>query len=650
MRVGDVLDGRYELVERLGQGGFGVVWRAFDTRMRRQVAVKVIGHHGEDQQKAALRFVREACAAGNLSHPHIVTVHDLGEGELAGRQVTFLVMELLTGRTLTAVLRAGLPDPVRSLTWGRQICDALAAAHDAGMVHRDIKPDNIMVTGAGVVKVLDFGIAQLDTGAGGLTTTGTVIGSPAYMAPERWTGGRVDGRADLYAFGCVLVELCTGARPFAGDSTPVLMYQHLNEPPPALDPAQFGLPAEVAGLVAELLAKDPADRPADARAVERRLAVLAERYAAQAPEAGPAGPVPTATVLDRPGPAVAPPVVPPPAEPPVAVPMPAPVPLPPQSGPSVPAVPSSVPAAPSSVPSSVPVPPAGPPAPAAPPPAGPVLPPLTTPPVTAPPAAADAVRAALRERRSAAFRAATAGESAAALQSVAQDAVLALGATDRDTLATWRDFTWYLSRAGDLDGAIRLLTAVVEDMRLALGPADPDTLSARYHLTWCIGESGETVTAVRQLTQLLPDLHAVWGGHDARVLKARHDLAVYAANRGDLDGAVLQLRTLLPDLARSLGEQHPTTVQAWHDLAGYQQRLAQPARRSRTVRRARIGREEAVVLVRRLLAWDFASDQEANACLNALERGTGIKGVGDWILSAPDHVTAEDLVEELLNP
>ncbi|MFJ3789108.1 protein kinase [Kitasatospora sp. NPDC090091] len=641
MRVGDVLDGRYELVERLGQGGFGVVWRAFDTRMQRQVAVKVIGHHGEDQQKAALRFVREACAAGNLSHPHIVTVHDLGEGELAGRQVTFLVMELLIGHTLTAVLRAGLPDPVRSLTWGRQICDALAAAHDAGMVHRDIKPDNIMVTEAGVVKVLDFGIAQLDTGAGGLTTTGTVIGSPAYMAPERWTGGRVDGRADLYAFGCVLVELCTGARPFTGDSTPVLMYQHLNEPPPALDPAQFGLPAEVAGLVAELLAKDPEDRPADARAVERRLAVLAERYAAQAAAAEPAGPVPTATVLDRPVlpaaspaaspamPPVAPPVAPPPAERPA--PVPAPVPVPPQPGPSAAAAPP-VPAA----------------APALP--AGPVLPPLTTPPVTAPPAAADAVRAALRERRTAAFRAATAGESAAALQSVAQDAVVALGATDRDTLATWRDFTWYLSRAGDLDGAIRLLTVVVEDMRLALGPADPDTLSARYHLTWCIGESGETVTAIRQLTQLLPDLHAVWGGHDARVLKARHDLAVYAANRGDLDGAVLQLRTLLPDLARALGEQHPTTVQAWHDLSGYQQRLAQPARRSRTVRRARIGREEAVVLVRRLLAWDFASDQEANACLNALERGTGIKGVGDWILSAPDHVTAEDLVEELLSP
>ncbi len=628
---GDVLDGRYELVERLGQGGFGVVWRAFDSRMRRPVAVKVINHHGEDQQKAALRFVREACAAGNLSHPHIVTVHDLGEAELGGRRVTYLVMELLTGRTLTAVLRDGPPDPVQSLRWGRQICSALAAAHDAGMVHRDIKPENIMVTEAGTAKVLDFGIAQLDVGAGGLTTTGTVIGSPAYMAPERWTGGRVDGRADLYAFGCVLVELCTGARPFGGDSTPVLMYQHLNEPPPALDPAEFGLPAELAGLVTALLAKDPADRPADARTVERRLAELEEGWRAARPGFGPVV-------------AAAPPV-------PVGPPAGAVGPVGP-AGPAVPPVPVG-PVVPGPVPPGA---------------LPPVLPPLTTPPLTTPPHAApphaapshavpphavppdEAVRAALRERRSAAFRATTPGESAALLQAVAQEAVAALGATDRETLNAWRDFTWFLSRAGDLAGAIGLLSTVAEDMRLALGQSDPDTLAARYHLVRCIGESGETVSAMRRLAQLLPDLHATWGGHDPRVLKARHDLAVYTADRGDLEGAVLQLRTLLPDLAQVLGEQHPAAVQAWQDLAGYQQRLAaDPPGRGRR-RPLPMHPAEALTLIRRLLVWDFASDREANACLTALERGTGIKQVGDWILSAPDHVTAEDLVDEIYGP
>ncbi|MFJ8472933.1 protein kinase [Kitasatospora sp. NPDC094011] len=612
MRVGDVLDGRYELEEKLGQGGFGVVWRARDARMRRPVAVKVIGHHGGDQAKAALRFVREACAAGNLSHPHIVTVHDLGQVELGGQEITFLVMELLTGRTLTEVLRAGLPEPALSLRWGREICGALAAAHDAGMVHRDIKPDNVMITDAGHLKVLDFGIAQLDIGAGGLTTTGTIVGSPAYLAPERWTGGRVDGRADLYALGCVLVELFTGARPFGGDSTPVLMYQHLNEPPPALDPAQFGLPPQVAGLVAELLAKDPADRPADARTVERRLAELA---------GWPAGV--GATVVDRTPAAPVPPapVVPPPLPPaPPAVPPPAPPAVPPTAPPVAPTAP-------------------------------PVLSPLTTPPVFAAVPSEEA-RAALRERRAAAYRAATAGESAILLQAIAQDCVTAFGAADRDTLGAWRDFAWYLSRTGDLDGAIRLLSTVVADLRSALGPADPDTLGARYHLVWCIGESGSSVTAIRLLAELLPDLTAAWGPQDGRVLKARHDLAVHLANRGDLQGAVVHLHALLAELARTLGEQHPSTVQAWQDLAGYQQRLAQAGRKGGASRRRmpRMGPAEVLVLVRRLRVWDFATDEEGAACVAALERGVGLKGVADVVFDAPDHVSDEDLVGEIFGP
>ncbi|MBD0693978.1 protein kinase domain-containing protein [Streptomyces sp. CBMA123] len=647
MRVGDVLDGRYELQEKLGQGGFGVVWRAQDTRMRRPVAVKVIGHHGGDQAKAALRFVREACAAGNLSHPHIVTVHDLGQSELADQQVTFLVMELLTGRTLTEVLRAGLPEPALSLRWGREICGALAAAHDAGMVHRDIKPDNVMITDAGHLKVLDFGIAQLDIGAGGLTTTGTIVGSPAYMAPERWTGGRVDGRADLYALGCVLVELFTGARPFSGDSTPVLMYQHLNEPPPALDPTQFGLPPQVAGLVAELLAKDPQQRPADARTVERRLGELAGWRGGGAGAAVP-------TVVDRAGP-VGPSTPPAPSDSvgsaaPVAAVAVGPV------GPVVPPVPVAPPPLPPVAPSALPAPSARPAPPAMPPapPAGipSVLSPLTTPPVVVAAPADDAVRAGLRERRSAAYRAATAGESAILLQTIARESVTALGPADRDTLGAWRDFSWYLSRTGDLDGAIRLLSSVVGDMRSALGPADPDTLGARYHLAWCIGESGSSVTAVRLLHELLPDLTAAWGPQDSRVLKARHDLAVHLANRGDLQGATAHLHALLPELARSLGEHHPSTVQAWQDLAGYQQRLAQAGRKggTRRLRTPKISRLEMLMLVRRLRVWDFATDQEGAAHVAALERGIGLKGVADVVFEAPDHVSDEDLVEEIFGP
>ncbi|MET8544725.1 hypothetical protein ABZW03_29390, partial [Kitasatospora sp. NPDC004799] len=259
------------------------------------------------------------------------------------------------------------------------------------------------------------------------------------------------------------------------------------------------------------------------------------------------------------------------------------------------------------------------------------------------------VRAALRERRSAAYRATTAGESAMLLQGLAQECVTALGASDRDTLCTWRDFAWYLSRTGDLDGAIRLLTALVGDMRSALGPLDPDTLGARYHLVWCVGESGAPVTTIRMMNELLPDLHAAWGPYDPRVLKARHDLALHQANRGDPQGAVIQLHGLLPDLVRVLGEHHPSTVQAWQDLAGYQQQLAQAGRRAPGQRRRapRMSPMEALVLVRRLRVWDFATDEEARACMAALDRGIGLKGVADVVFDAPDHVSDEDLVEEI---
>ncbi|MFB6888877.1 protein kinase [Kitasatospora sp. NPDC056327] len=585
--AGDVLDGRYQLIERLGQGGFGVVWRAFDTRMRRPVAVKVINHHGEDQQKAALRFVREACAAGNLSHPHIVTVHDLGEGELAGRRVTYLVMELLVGRTLTAVLRDGPPDPAQSLRWVRQICSALAAAHDAGMVHRDIKPENIMVTEAGAAKVLDFGIAQLDTGAGGLTTTGTLIGSPAYMAPERWTGGRVDGRADLYALGCVLVELCTGVRPFGGDSSPVLMYQHLNEPPPALDPARFGLPGELAGLVAELLAKDPAGRPADARAVERRLAELArvldegERSpgAAERAPVAPAGP---------PGP------VPPPE--PVQVPGPGPLPGPGSHGVAQAVVYWAVEVAPGGPGTVLPVHPAFAAARAAPGRPRPPGPPLAP----TPPPGPDPVREELRRGRLNAYLAPDPADAARLLQAVGRTSAELFGPADRDTLGVWRDFAWYVGRTGDLDLGIRLLTAVVDDLARALGPDDPDVLAARHQLVWCVAESGYVVTAVRMQTQLVAGAEAVPGVPPAGVAEARGRLDAYRAALGE-------------------GRGRPPAA----------------------------GRGEVLELVRRLRDGRFASPAEADTCLAALGTATGFDGFAERVLRAPWCVTPEDLVAEL---
>ncbi|MFF2081900.1 protein kinase [Kitasatospora sp. NPDC058162] len=594
MRVGDVLDDRYELREKLGEGGFGVVWRAEDARMGRPVAVKVIGHFGGDQAKEALRFAREASAAGNLSHPHIVTVHDLGQGELAGREVTFLVMELLTGRTLTEVLRSGPPEPALSLRWVREICEALAAAHDAGVVHRDIKPDNVMVTDAGRLKVLDFGIAQLGTGAGGLTTTGTIVGSPAYMAPERWRGDPVDGRADLYAVGCLLVELLTGTRPFRAD-LPAAMFEHLTKPSPGLDPAAYGLAPQLALLVAELLAKEPQDRPADARTVARRLAELAEwRGDPSAPAPAPA-PVAGQPVAGEPA------DTPPPAD------------------------------------------------------APPPLPRSTPPMVEAPQPTGDPVRARLQELRTAAWRAADAAESASLLHALARECLAVLGEADRDTLCARRDHAWYLGRASTPESAVRLLLPLAEEMARALGGADQDALVARYHLARCVADSGETVTAIRLLTGLVEAADAAWGGQDDRVVRARRELAALQAGRGDFPRAVRQLRTLLRAFAGIPAASTPQLDPVRAELAHYEREsvLAGRKREQRWSRRPKTSRGETFRLVRALRAdsADFrVGEVELRVWRDALDEATGHRGVADRVERAPWYVTPEDLTEELFGP
>ncbi|MFG2875949.1 protein kinase [Streptomyces sp. NPDC048337] len=273
----ELIEGRYSLQELLGQGGFGEVWRAEDSRVGRQVAVK-IGYPQTPEETR--RFEREASLAGNLAHPNIATIHDFGRTERAGRSAVFLVMELLQGRSLAELLEDGVPPLADALGWAARIADALGAAHEAGIVHRDIKPANVMVTGSGVTKVLDFGIAKAHGGPGTeLTATGMIIGSFPYMAPERWTGGAngvpVDGRADLYALGCVLMELLTGSRPFAAREMHELLAQHLTTQPPAPSGLRADLPAALDSLVLDLLAKDPRERPASAAEVSRRLAEIA---------------------------------------------------------------------------------------------------------------------------------------------------------------------------------------------------------------------------------------------------------------------------------------------------------------------------------------------------------------------------------------
>ncbi|MFD8636024.1 protein kinase [Streptomyces sp. NPDC059533] len=275
MRVGDRLADRYRLDRRLGQGGMGEVWRAHDVRLDRSVAVKVL-LEAVTGEEAVARFLREATIGARLQHPGITVVHDVGQED--GRR--FIVMELLSGEDLGTVLareRAGLPVDT-ALDLAAQTAEALAAAHEQSVVHRDLKPANLFLLSGDRVKVCDFGIAHSADATAGLTATGRVFGTPAYMAPEQVLGRHVDARCDLYALGCVLYALLSGGPPF-GVEEPlyVLLRRHVEDAPPDL-----GISPALGGLLTALLAKAPADRPESAEAAAKALRGLVGAGAAPA--------------------------------------------------------------------------------------------------------------------------------------------------------------------------------------------------------------------------------------------------------------------------------------------------------------------------------------------------------------------------------
>ncbi|MEV4744035.1 serine/threonine-protein kinase [Streptomyces sp. NPDC049555] len=276
MTEGQLLGGRYRLERLLGEGGMGQVWQARDEALARPVAVKVISllaGGGTRGDEARARFLREARITAGLQHANIVTVHDLGESGEGENRVPFLVMELVRGEGLDAVLRRGAVAPALVAQWSAEICDALAAAHEAGIMHRDIKPSNVLVTPSGSVKVLDFGVARAaDPSATGdrLTRTGFIVGTPPYMAPEQ-ARGFPEPASDLYAVGCLIFELLTGRLPFQAPDTVGYLTAHLTEEPPAPGSVAAGIPAAWDDLVLTLLRKEPARRYPDAGALARAL-------------------------------------------------------------------------------------------------------------------------------------------------------------------------------------------------------------------------------------------------------------------------------------------------------------------------------------------------------------------------------------------
>ena len=274
--------GPYEIQSPLGAGGMGEVYKATDTRLDRTVAIKVLLAHVADDPDLRQRFEREAKTISSLNHPHICTLHDIGQQD----GVDYLVMEYLEGETLAARLTKGPLPTEQVLRYATEIADALDKAHRKGITHRDLKPGNIMVTKAGT-KLLDFGLAKLrdpktaglsvsqrPTQSASLTGEGKILGTLQYMAPEQLEGKEADHRTDIFAFGAVLYEMATGRKAFEGKSQASLIGAILHTDPPPLSSLQPMSPPALGGIVQTCLAKDPDDRWQSAGDLGRQLKII----------------------------------------------------------------------------------------------------------------------------------------------------------------------------------------------------------------------------------------------------------------------------------------------------------------------------------------------------------------------------------------
>jgi len=263
--------GRYEILDEIGQGAMGTVYRARDPMIDRVVAIKTVAiallrQEGADAES---RFLREAQSAGRLSHPNIVTIYDVSEAD----GLAYIAMEYLSGKTLRDIMNQSQMPLDLILDTMTQMAEALAFAHEHGVIHRDIKPANVVITRQrGRIKLTDFGIAHLVNS--NHTQTGQMLGSPRYMSPEQAMGRMVDGRSDIFSLGAVLYEMLTGQYAFDGESLPSIIYRVISEMPVPVEIMRPKLPAELTSLLARMLSKNPEDRP-DANTLVNALHALA---------------------------------------------------------------------------------------------------------------------------------------------------------------------------------------------------------------------------------------------------------------------------------------------------------------------------------------------------------------------------------------
>ncbi|GLU45846.1 serine/threonine-protein kinase [Nocardiopsis ansamitocini] len=522
-----VLDGRYRLTEKLGTGGMGEVWRALDERLHRPVAVKLVRPDLVDAPDAIARFRREARMTAQLTgHPNIVVLYDYGTDS----GTVYAVMELVEGRPMLAALGQG-PVPVAlAARWGAQVCAGLSVAHDAGIVHRDVKPGNLMVVDSddqdgGTIKVLDFGVAGFAAlHSRRLNRAGDLAGTPLYMSPEQIQSLPVGAPGDLYSFGAVLYQLLTGFPPFqAREPLPVLR-MHLTEDPTPPDALRQDLPPSLSELVLQLLAKEPAQRPASAEAVRERL--LAFTGAPGAPldaparptgARGPVGPRQRRRGLERnldEAQALA------------------------DAGSFNDAVR--------------------------------LLEPLLD-------EAAQVYGVehpqTLRARRRHAHLTGEAGapERAAALL---EELVRALDRVHGRDHPETRTARYHLAantgRAGRRAAAARIRQELLDDLVAAYGPSSNKVLINRLYQAFDVGESGEHGQAATLLAALVPDMSRVMGAYSPDTLTARHYLAAYTGLAGRPVEAVRLYRDLLADHIRMHGPDHPQTARIKARLARWE--------------------------------------------------------------------------------
>jgi serine/threonine protein kinase len=282
--------GRYQIEDEIGQGSMGVVYRAYDPQINRQIALKILREDRISNEELVQRFLKEAQAMGRLPHANIATVYDIGRDH----NTIFIAMELLMGQSLRDVMREKRLNHQEIAHIGVQVAEALDFAHHRGIVHRDIKPSNIIIDPKGQVKITDFGIAHFEDPAMTLQTIhGEILGTPLYMSPEQVESKPINGRSDLYSLGVILYELTTGTNPFKGDSLSAIFQSILQDTPPAPAPADTPISRPLSDLIMKSLSKDPTKRfqtgsemaqPLKARLQRRESDTLQGRRASEKPK------------------------------------------------------------------------------------------------------------------------------------------------------------------------------------------------------------------------------------------------------------------------------------------------------------------------------------------------------------------------------